>query len=127
MNFLAEILAFCNWAPLKSIDARAHALWLWLMLMNNDKAIQVNGGWYWPVEFTVKNSALELILDFSREKKELAEVRNILIQMGRIRYKKGKGSSSGIYRMVPFNPKKYTTQTVTQTDTQTNIDRKSVV
>ena len=40
-------------------------------------------------------------------------MRNALIQMGRIEYKKGRGNQSGTYKMIPFDANNVT-QTVTQ-------------
>lgn len=43
-------------------------------------------------------------------------MRNVLIQAGRIEYKKGKGNQCGTYKLIPFDANNVT-QTVTQVDT----------
>lgn len=120
MNYIAEIRAFYDWTTFNSIPADAQALWHALMYLNNKCAIQVRGQWLWRVEFTVANTTLESILKFSRS--QLDRMRNVLIQSGRIGYRKGRGNQSGTYRLIPFDTQ-YVTQTVTysatQTDTQT--------
>lgn len=120
MNYIAEIRAFYDWTTFNLIPADAQALWHALMHLNNKCAIQVNGQWLWRVEFTVANTTLESILKFSRT--QLDRMRNVLIQSGRIGYRKGRGNQSGTYRLIPFDTQ-YVTQAVThfvtQTDTQT--------
>lgn len=115
MNYIAEIRAFYDWIPFNSTPADAQALWHVLMNLNNKCAVCVNGEWLWRVEFTVSNSTLLSALGFSRT--QLDRMRNVLIQSGRIRYRKGKGNQSGTYQMVPFDTH-YVTQSVTQPGTQ---------
>lgn len=86
-----------------------------LMQMNNRCAVKIREQYYWLVEFSVPNSTATSILAFSRQ--QLDRMRNVLIQNGRIMYKKGKGSQCGKYRMIPFDAH-YVTQSVTQIDTQ---------
>ncbi len=120
MNYCAEMNSFYNWVLLNPIPADAQALWCALMNINNKCAIQVDSKWYWRVEFTVPNSALSSILQFSRT--QLDRMRNVLIQSGRISYRKGKGNQSGKYKIIPFDTQyvaQFVTQSVTQTDTQT--------
>jgi DNA replication protein DnaD len=79
----------------------------------------VHGQWVWKTEFTVPNTTLISMLKFSRQ--QLDRMRNLLIQMGRIEYKKGKGNKAGIYKIISFDANNVThsvTQTVTQTVTQ---------
>lgn len=101
MNYIFEINSFYNWVMLNPLPADAQALWHVLMQMNNRSSVNVDGVWYRRVEFAVPNSMVLSILAFSRQ--QLDRMRNILIQTGRIVYKKGKGNQSGIYRMIPFD------------------------
>lgn len=117
MDYYAEIRAFYDWNTFNSVPADAQALWHALMHLNNKCAIKVNGQWMWRVEFTVANGTLESMLRFSRT--QLDRMRNILIQSGRIGYRKGRGNQSGTYRLILFDTQ-YVTQTVTQFDTQTD-------
>lgn len=134
MNYVAEVNSFYNWVLFNSIPADAQALWHLLMQMNNRCAVKINNEWYWRVEFTVPNKTIVSMLTFSRQ--QLDRMRNVLIQTGRIEYKKGKGSQSGTYKIIPFDDslvdnfvdnfpdkvwitvKHNVTQTVTQSDTQ---------
>lgn len=117
MNFYAEIRAFYDWLPFNDkCTADAQALWFSLMYLNNKCAIKINNEWYWRVEFTVSNPTLLSMLKFSRQ--QLDRMRNVLMQIGRIEYKKGRGSQAGTYKMIPFEAHNVT-QTVTQYDTQT--------
>lgn len=101
MNYIAEVNGFYNWINFNSIPADAQALWHLLMQMNNRCAVKIQNDWYWRVEFSVSNSKLTSILEFSRQ--QLDRMRNVLIQTGRIAYKKGKGSQSGTYKIIPFD------------------------
>lgn len=140
MNYIAEINSFYNWVTFNPLPADAQALWHVLMQMNNRCAVKVNDEWYWRVEFSISNMTVSSMLKFSRQ--QLDRMRNVLIQAGRISYKKGKGNQSGTYKIIPFD-KSYVdnyvdnfperlwintalnnvtqddTQIVTQTDTQT--------
>lgn len=104
-----------NGFALKPIPAGAQALWHLLMNINNGCAVNIDGKYYWPVEFTVSNGSLTSVLDFSRT--QLDRMRNVLIQSGRIVYKKGNRGQSGKYRINPFNTH-YVTQPVTHPVTQ---------
>lgn len=117
LNYLSEILAFYNWITFNSLPPDAQALWHALLYLNNRCAIKFENVWYWRVEFTITNSTLISILGFSRQ--QLDRMRNILIQSGRIMYKKGKGNQCGTYKLIPFGAN-YVTQTVTQLETQTD-------
>lgn len=135
MNYISEINSFYNWVMFNPLPPDAQALWHVLMQMNNRCAVKVNDEWYWRVEFSVPNMTLLSILTFSRQ--QLDRMRNVLIQAGRIVYKKGKGNQSGTYKIIPFDntvvdnyvdnyPERlwitieaqYVTQSVTQTVTQ---------
>lgn len=101
MNYISEINSFYNWAMFNPLPPDAQALWHVLMQMNNRCAVKVNDEWYWRVEFSVPNMTLLSILTFSRQ--QLDRMRNVLIQAGRIVYKKGKGNQSGTYKIIPFD------------------------
>lgn len=135
MNYIAEVNSFYNWIMFNPLPADAQALWHLLMQMNNRCAVKINNEWYWRVEFTVSNQMIVSMLAFSRQ--QLDRMRNVLIQTGRIVYKKGKGSQSGTYKIIPFDDSLVdnyvdnfsekvwisvvshnVTQTVTQLDTQ---------
>ena len=100
MNYIFEINAFYEWVTLNNLNPSAQALWHALMNLNNRCAVNINGAWYWRAEFTAPNSMLLSILAFSRQ--QLDKMRNVLIQTGRIVYRKGKGNQSGIYKIIPF-------------------------
>jgi DNA replication protein DnaD len=121
LNYIAEINAFYNWLPFNLLPADAQALWHALMNLNNKCAVKADGEWTWRVEFTVSNTTLLSILKFSRQ--QLDRMRNVLIQTGRIEYRKGKGNQCGTYKVIPFDANYVTqtvTQVVTQSDTQTD-------
>ena len=101
MNYIEEVNSFYEWIRFKPIPAGAQALWHLLMNINNGCAVNIDGKYYWPVEFTVSNGSLTSVLDFSRT--QLDRMRNVLIQSGRIVYKKGNRGQSGKYRINPFN------------------------
>ena len=111
MNYIAEIKAFYDWLPFNSIPADAQALWHALMYLNNKSAICIDGEWQWRTEFSVSIQTLLSYLGFSRT--QLDRMRNVLIQSGRIRYRKGKGNQSGVYQMIPLAAH-IVTQPVTQ-------------
>ena len=115
MNYIAEIKAFYDWLPFNSIPADAQALWHALMYLNNKCAICIDGEWQWRTEFSVSIQTLLSYLGFSRT--QLDRMRNVLIQSGRIRYRKGKGNQSGVYQMIPLAAH-IVTQPVTQNVTQ---------
>ena len=81
------------------------------MYLNNKCAICIDGEWQWRTEFSVSIQTLLSYLGFSRT--QLDRMRNVLIQSGRIRYRKGKGNQSGVYQMIPLAAH-IVTQPVTQ-------------
>ncbi len=101
MNYIAEINSFYNWVTFKSIPADAQALWHTLMQMNNRCSVCIDGKYYWRTEFSIPNGTLASMLAFSIP--QLERMRNRLIQAGRIVYKKGRGSQSGTYKIIPFD------------------------
>jgi len=70
----------------------------------------------WAGEFTVSNVRLADELGVSRQ--QLDRTRNLLIQKGLIRYRKGSGSRAGVYSMVSFQATQSVTQKLTQPVTQ---------
>lgn len=111
MNYMQEIKAFYDWLITNPIPADAQALWHALMHINNKCA--------WQEEFTVANTTLLSILGFSRQ--QLDRMRNVLIQTGRIEYKKRDGRQAGIYKINKFvshNVIQPVTQVETQMETQ---------
>ncbi len=117
MDYISEIRAFFDWIQFNSIPADAQALWHLLMYLNNKCAVKINDTWYWRVEFAVSNTTLLSFLRFSRQ--QLDRMRNLLVQVGRIEYRKGKGNQSGTYKLIPFDAHNVT-QVVTQLETQTD-------
>lgn len=118
MNYIAEIKAFYDWIQTNPISADAQALWHTLMYIDNKCAVCIDGSWLWRAEFTVSNQTLLSYLEFSRT--QLDRMRNVLIQKGRIRYRKGKGNQCGAYQIIPFDTQ-YVVQTVTQSGIQTGM------
>lgn len=152
MNYIAEINGFYDWLQFNAIPSDAQSLWHALMHLNNKCAIKSTQGWHWRVEFTVSNTTLLSILNFSRG--QLDRMRNVLIQHGRIVYKKGKGNQSGTYSLIPLGANyvrqmdtqnktmvwiilgahyetqmgtQVETQTETQTETQMRQDRSTLI
>lgn len=101
MNYIAEINSFFNWVLFNPLQPDAQALWHALMQINNRCAVKINNDWFWRVEFSAPNMTLLSMLSFSRP--QLDRMRNVLIQKGRIVYKKGKGNQSGTYKIIPFD------------------------
>ena len=100
MNYIEEVNSFMNGFAL-NLSLRERKRWHLLMNINNGCAVNIDGKYYWPVEFTVSNGSLTSVLDFTRT--QLDRMRNVLIQSGRIVYKKGNQGQSGKYRINPFN------------------------
>lgn len=94
MNYLQEILAFSNWKEVNQMPATAIALWHELMAICNKCG--------WQNDFTVANGLLQIKSGLSR--KEFDRARLILIQKGRIDYKKSgnKVNEAGRYIIIPF-------------------------
>lgn len=121
MNWISEMMAFYDWLQTKQdglpdVPPGAQALWHALMYWNNRCAVKCGGNWYWRVYFRADNGMLLSILKFSRQ--QLDNMRNILIQTGRIEYRKsGRRNQSGTYKIIPFGAN-YLTQELTQDLTQ---------
>ncbi|VBB05592.1 Hypothetical protein LUCI_0802 [Lucifera butyrica] len=93
MNYLAEILAFSEWKEVNPLPASAIALWYELMAICNKAG--------WIQEFTVPNGLLQAKCSLSR--KEFDHARSVLINFGRIKYKKSdRVNQAGKYLLVPF-------------------------
>lgn len=93
MNYLSEIVAFTEWKDVYPLPASAIALWYELMAVCNKAG--------WRQEFTVPNGLLQARAGLSR--KELDNARQILIQGGRIFYKKSnRVNQAGAYKLIPF-------------------------
>lgn len=93
VNYLQEIVAFNEWKEVNQLPATAIALWHELMAINNKCG--------WQQEFTVPNGLLQIKAGLSR--KQFDAARLLLIQKGRITYKKSNNvNQAGKYSMIPF-------------------------
>jgi hypothetical protein len=93
MNYLSEILAFTGWKEVNQLPASAIALWYELMAICNKTG--------WRQEFTVPNGLLQIKAGLSR--REFENARQLLIQAGRIQYKKSnRVNQAGRYEIIPF-------------------------
>ncbi|SFR15357.1 hypothetical protein [Desulfoscipio geothermicus] len=93
MNYLSEIVAFTEWKEVNQLPASAIALWYELMAICNKTG--------WQQEFTVPNGLLQIKAGLSR--KEFDRARQLLIQAGRINYKKSnRVNQAGKYEIIPF-------------------------
>lgn len=91
MNYLAEIVAFSEWKEVNPLPASAIALWYELMSICNKTG--------WRQEFTVANGLLQAKCSLSR--KEFDHARSVLINFGRIRYKKSdRVNQAGKYSLI---------------------------
>lgn len=93
MNYLREIVAFSEWKEVNPIPSSAIALWYELMSVDNRLG--------WKQEFTAPNEMLQLKAGLSR--KQFDAARLVLIERGRIEYKKsGRANKAGTYRIIPI-------------------------
>ncbi len=93
INYLAEILAFNEWKEVNPLPASAVALWHELMAVCNKTG--------WQRQFTVSNGMLQVKAGLSR--KQFERARQLLIQKGRIKYKKsGRANQAGWYEIIPI-------------------------
>ena len=93
MNYLAEIVAFTEWKQVNTLPGNAIALWHELMAAWNKVA--------WAANFTVANGRLQADAGLSR--KEFEHARQLLINLGRIHYKKSdRVNEAGRYTMIPI-------------------------
>jgi len=93
MNYLREIVAFSEWKEVNPIPSSAIALWHELMSVDNRLG--------WKQEFTAPNEMLQLKAGLSR--KQFDAARLVLIERGRIEYKKSeRANKAGIYRIIPI-------------------------
>lgn len=102
MNFTIMGLAFGNWLLLNNLNPDAIALYHALLFMNNKMTVNVNGEWYWKVEFKVPGATLRQLSGGISET-QLDRMRNQLKQAGLIDYRKGRGNQSGTYSLIPFD------------------------
>jgi hypothetical protein len=93
MNYLQEILAFNRWKEVNHLPATAIALWHELMTVCNKCG--------WQKDFTVPNGLLQISAGLSR--KQFENARLLLIQKGRITYKKSNSvNQAGKYSIIPI-------------------------
>lgn len=93
MNYLLQIVAFDSWKEVNPLPATAIALWYELMAIWNKCG--------WIQEFTVPNTLLQVKAGLSR--KEFDRARQILIQMGRVIYRKSnRVNQAGVYSIIPI-------------------------
>jgi hypothetical protein len=91
MNYLQEILAFNRWKEVNHLPATAIALWYEMMTICNKCG--------WKKEFTVPNGLLQISAGLSR--KQFENARLLLIQKGRITYKKSNSvNQAGKYSLI---------------------------
>jgi hypothetical protein len=91
VNYLAEIVVFSEWKEVNPLPASAIALWYELMAICNKTG--------WRQEFTVANGLLQAKCSLSR--KEFDHARSVLINFGRIRYKKSdRVNQAGKYSLI---------------------------
>jgi hypothetical protein len=91
MNYLQEILAFNRWKEVNHLPATAIALWYEMMTVCNKCG--------WQKEFTVPNGLLQISAGLSR--KQFENARLLLIQKGRITYKKSNSvNQAGKYSII---------------------------
>ena len=104
MNYLKQIIKFCEFQLINPVSANAQCLYTQLLYINNKCA--------WIEEFSVANSTLCSLTSLSRI--ALDRARNELIQKGYLIYKKStQKNKAGKYSIVRFD-----TQDDTQNDTQ---------
>lgn len=113
MKYLSQINGFWNWRKLNELSSKQADLYFAILDCANSAG--------WKRSFNVPNSTLQSMCQMS--KTELYKNRNVLIQLGLIRYENGKKSSAGIYSISPL----YDTHLDTNPDTNlgTNVDTNS--
>lgn len=93
MNYLQEIVTFTEWKEVNQLPTTAISLWYELMAVCNKCG--------WQREFSVPNGLLQIKAGLSKKQFELA--REILIQKGRIKYRKGNNpNEAGSYTLIPL-------------------------
>lgn len=93
VNYLEQINGFQRWKEVNPLPASAIALWYELLATCNKAG--------WPEEFTVRNAVIQASAGLSR--KQFDSARQMLIDMGLIRYKKSQRvNSAGKYSMNYF-------------------------
>lgn len=103
MNYLKQIIKFCELQLIKPVSANAQCLYMQLLYINNKCG--------WIEDFSVANSVLYGLTGLSRQ--ALVKARNELIQKDYLIYKKSmQKNRAGKYSIVSFD-----TQDDTQSDT----------
>ncbi|MEA1848980.1 hypothetical protein U9K52_08670 [Chryseobacterium sp. MHB01] len=92
MNYIKEINSFYDWLETNSVSDSVITLWHGLMHINNKTG--------WKVEFTVAISTLQVKTGLSSA--SIKRSRNVLAQLGRIKWKSRNGNLSSVYEMIPF-------------------------
>ncbi|GAB0155920.1 hypothetical protein CHRYSEOSP005_11820 [Chryseobacterium sp. Alg-005] len=92
MNYIKEINSFYDWLETNSVSDSVITLWHGLMHINNKTG--------WKVEFTVAISTLQVKTGLSSA--SIKRARNVLYQLGRIKWKQRTGNQSSVYEIIPF-------------------------
>ena len=94
MNYLKQIIKFCELQLINPVSASAQCLYMQLLYINNKCG--------WVKEFSVANSTICSLTSLSRL--ALDRARNELVQKGYITYKKSiKKNVAGKYSIVRFD------------------------
>lgn len=111
MNYLTQIIKFCELQLINPVSANAQCLYIQLLYVNNKCG--------WIEEFSVANSTICSLTSLSRT--ALDRSRNELIQKGYLNYKKSaRKNQAGKYSIVRFDTQD-DIQNDTQSDTQNDI------
>lgn len=94
MNYLKQIIAFDKWEELHPLSDKAYRLWFKLMAIANTSG--------WDEWLSVPLLKLKSELHTSSDQ-TIMNVRNSLVQAGRIEVRKGKHGKSADYRLIPFS------------------------
>ncbi|GEN74107.1 hypothetical protein [Chryseobacterium lathyri] len=92
MNYIKEINSFYDWLETNSVSDSVITLWHGLMHINNKTG--------WKLEFTVAISTLQVKTGLSSA--SIKRARNVLSQLGRIKWKQRNGNLSSVYEIIPF-------------------------
>ena len=93
MKYISQINGFWNWRMLNCVSHAEADLYFAIMHCANKSA--------WKQSFNIPNSTLCNLSGIS-DASQLNKVRNRLIQLGLIKYSKGKKGSAGTYSVVPL-------------------------
>ena len=92
MRYISQINGFWNWRRLNEINHAQTDLYFAILNCGNSCG--------WKSEFNIPNSTIIGMCQISSS--ELAKNRNLLIQKGLIRYKKGNKGTAGSYSIIPL-------------------------